>query len=211
MPSRRRASQGREKVDGGGSSVRPQPNRSRGARRVGGDVCARPRRGHRRRGARPRASRARAPGRRTSATRTPAGTWAFRWPLGDLAGPILSSYTLVTEISFYVFLPLYAFLISRLAHGTAARLVRLELCAFGILFAAGFAYRYLVCTSFEGARAGQLLNILPGWIDVFAVGIALAVVSAWMLIGRRRCSSAGGSFPPCPGHSPPPHSSRSRS
>ena len=102
------------------------------------------------------------------------------YSLGDLVGPILSSYTLVTEISFYVFLPLYAFLISRLARGTAARLVRLELGALAILFVAGFAYRALVRTTFEGARAGQLLNILPGWIDVFAVGMALAVVSAWL-------------------------------
>ncbi len=36
------------------------------------------------------------------------------YSLGNVIGPILSSYTLVTEISFYVFLPLYALAISRL-------------------------------------------------------------------------------------------------
>ena len=39
--------------------------------------------------------------------------------LGNVIGPILSSYTLVTEISFYVFLPLYALAISRWARSAS--------------------------------------------------------------------------------------------
>jgi peptidoglycan/LPS O-acetylase OafA/YrhL len=106
------------------------------------------------------------------------------YSLGNVIGPILSSYTLVTEISFYVFLPLYALAISRWAHGEPKRVVRIDLVVLGCLIAAGIAYRWVIRSRFDGQRAFQLLNILPGWVDVFAVGMALAVVSVW-LAGRR--------------------------
>jgi peptidoglycan/LPS O-acetylase OafA/YrhL len=102
----------------------------------------------------------------------------------DVIGPILSSYTLVTEISFYVFLPLYAFVISRSVRGGPKRQVQIDLAVLGSLVIAGIAYRWAIRSRFDGERAFQLLNILPGWIDVFAVGMALAVISAWL--ARRR-------------------------
>ena len=106
------------------------------------------------------------------------------YSLGNVIGPILSSYTLVTEISFYVFLPLYALAISRWARGEPTRQVRIDLAVLACLIAAGIAYRWLVRSRVDGPRAFQLLNVLPGWIDVFAVGMVLAVVSVW-LSGRR--------------------------
>ncbi len=106
------------------------------------------------------------------------------YSLGNVIGPILSSYTLVTEISFYVFLPLYALAISRWAHGEPKRVVRIDLVVLGCLIVAGIVYRWVIRSRFDGQRAFQLLNILPGWVDVFAVGMALAVVSVW-LAGRR--------------------------
>jgi peptidoglycan/LPS O-acetylase OafA/YrhL len=106
------------------------------------------------------------------------------YSVGDVVGPILSSYTLVTEISFYVFLPLYAFVISRGARGTPKRQVQIDLAVLGSLVVAGIAYRWAIRSRFDGERAFQLLNILPGWIDVFAVGMALAVVSAWLARSR---------------------------
>jgi peptidoglycan/LPS O-acetylase OafA/YrhL len=106
------------------------------------------------------------------------------YSLGNVVGPILSSYTLVTEISFYVFLPVYALLMSRWARSTPQRLVRIDLCALAGLVIAGVAYRWAIRATFDGNRAFQLLNILPGWIDVFAVGMALAVISAWFATRR---------------------------
>ena len=49
------------------------------------------------------------------------------YSLGNVIGPILSSYTLVTEISFYVFLPLYALAISRWARDEPTRQCRRQL------------------------------------------------------------------------------------
>ena len=50
----------------------------------------------------------------------------------------------------------------------------------GCLIAAGVAYRWAMRSRFDGQREFQLLNVLPGWIDVFAVGMVLAVVSVWL-------------------------------
>jgi peptidoglycan/LPS O-acetylase OafA/YrhL len=112
------------------------------------------------------------------------------YSLGHLIGPILSSYTLVTEVSFYLFLPVYAAL---LAFRPAApeRQLRRELLAVGALFAAGVIYRVtLAFLTLAPTRDSQLQNILPGWIDVFASGMALAVVSAWVA-HRGRVAPAG--------------------
>jgi peptidoglycan/LPS O-acetylase OafA/YrhL len=118
---------------------------------------------------------------------------AHLYSLHNVIGPILSSYTLVTEISFYVFLPLYAFVLSRV-HATPRQHVRIDLLALAVLFVGSVVYRVAVTGgSFPYDRTFQLQNILPGWIDVFAVGMALAVLSAWIshrgsqpLLPRRR-------------------------
>jgi peptidoglycan/LPS O-acetylase OafA/YrhL len=106
------------------------------------------------------------------------------YDVNTVVGPILSSYTLVTEISFYVFLPIYAFALSRWARRAPERQVRIDVAVLGCLIVAGIAYRWAIRSRFEGGRAFQLLNVLPGWIDVFAVGMLLAVLSVW-LSGRR--------------------------
>jgi peptidoglycan/LPS O-acetylase OafA/YrhL len=108
---------------------------------------------------------------------------AHLYSLDNVIGPILSSYTLVTEISFYAFLPLYAFLLSRM-HGSPRQHVRVDLLLLTGLFVAGVVYRIAVTgAGLQYNRTFQLQNILPGWIDVFAVGMGLAVLSAW--IGHR--------------------------
>jgi peptidoglycan/LPS O-acetylase OafA/YrhL len=110
-----------------------------------------------------------------------------QYSVGDFVGPILSSYTLVTELAFYVFLPVYAFVVgSRLGPR-----IRTELVALATLFGFGIAYRLAVGLADPAPqRDAQLQNIFPGWIDVFAAGMALAVLSAW--IEHRRLAPPGG-------------------
>jgi peptidoglycan/LPS O-acetylase OafA/YrhL len=107
-------------------------------------------------------------------------------------GPILSSYTLTTEISFYVFLPVYAFVIARTLGTTTPQVqVRREFAVLAGLVTAGVVYRAAVTAAhFDAPRTAQLQNILPGWIDVFAIGMTLALVSAW--ITRRRVAAPAG-------------------
>ena len=69
--------------------------------------------------------------------------------------------------------------------------VRRDLRILAVLFVAGATYRIaLSLADPRGDRDFQLQNVLPGWIDVFAVGMALAVVSAW-LAHRREAPPAG--------------------
>jgi peptidoglycan/LPS O-acetylase OafA/YrhL len=112
------------------------------------------------------------------------------YSVSNFFGPILSSYTLTTEISFYVFLPVWAFLLARSA-ATPRQQVRLELTALAGLFVVGIAYRAAVTAlDFDALRTTQLQNILPGWIDVFAVGMALAIISSW--VAQRRIAAPAG-------------------
>jgi peptidoglycan/LPS O-acetylase OafA/YrhL len=112
------------------------------------------------------------------------------YDVNTVVGPILSSYTLVTEVAFYLFLPAYAYALVRL-RGSAERQVRAELLVLAGLFVASGCYRAVVTfEDYDPQRAGQLQNWLPGWIDAFAIGMALAVVSAWY--GRRRARAPFG-------------------
>jgi peptidoglycan/LPS O-acetylase OafA/YrhL len=120
-------------------------------------------------------------------THTPAASTLFldyallhSYTAAHFVGPILSSYTLVTEVAFYLFLPVFAFAAGG-RPGTPEQHLRREAFAVSTLFAAGVVYRLTITfLSPPPARDAQLSNLLPGWIDVFAVGMACAVVSAWV-------------------------------
>jgi Acyltransferase family len=84
------------------------------------------------------------------------------YSLENVFGPILSSYTLVTEVAFHVFLPLFVFALSRV-RGPAERRMHFDLIALAPLFVLGVAYRTTVASGSSGlASKGQLENILPG-------------------------------------------------
>ena len=119
------------------------------------------------------------------------GDLALYYPLVHLysvgnfiSSPILSSYTLVTEIAFYLFLPVYALVLDRL-HRSPDQRVRVEAVALGTVFLVSTIYRLAVTFGFDGEREGQLSNVLPGWLDAFALGMGLAVASAWLAHRRR--------------------------
>jgi peptidoglycan/LPS O-acetylase OafA/YrhL len=105
------------------------------------------------------------------------GRHAFR-----ALGGISQSWTLVVELSFYLFLPLYAALMRRLGSGRDrdARL-RLELAMLAALYAVSVAWRAVVYWGVPHESAfGFLGNYwLPANLDVFALGMGLAVVRAW--------------------------------
>jgi peptidoglycan/LPS O-acetylase OafA/YrhL len=84
------------------------------------------------------------------------------------------AWSLAVEVSFYVFLPIYAALMRRIAGG-----LRTELIGAALLFCAGLVYKLWVF-SMGPASDGSLIRYhlaLPEYIDYFAIGIALAAVS----------------------------------
>lgn len=87
-----------------------------------------------------------------------------------ITGGIGQAWSLATELSFYLFLPGYAALLRRLRGGYAT-----ELAALGglVLIAVGWKLYVL-----DGGGTHRL-TWLPAYLDLFAMGMFLAVASVW--------------------------------
>jgi peptidoglycan/LPS O-acetylase OafA/YrhL len=88
-----------------------------------------------------------------------------------------AAWSLSTELAFYLLLPLYAAVVAR------ARQVRVELLVLGLLATASVVARALVAQGDRGAPLGEASTFgitLGGTFLWFALGMALAVVSAWL-------------------------------
>ncbi|MBM3674526.1 MAG: acyltransferase [Actinobacteria bacterium] len=91
-------------------------------------------------------------------------------------GPLPQSWTLSTEVAFYVFVPIWVALVGLVARN--ADRVRRELVGVGLLVIMSVAYKAIVLSlGLPGGRVGQLKLLLPWWLDVFAIGMLLAVLS----------------------------------
>ena len=82
------------------------------------------------------------------------------------------SWTLVIEVSFYVFLPFYAWGVRRLARVTGA--LRAEVAAGAALFVAGPVF-HLLSTRESPVQLPTACKVLPPTLGVFAAGMLLAV------------------------------------
>jgi peptidoglycan/LPS O-acetylase OafA/YrhL len=101
------------------------------------------------------------------------------YSIKTLFGPLPQTWSLATEVSFYVFLPLWAALIRAWGGDSTARLRR-ELIGLAVLCAASFAFKWSVLSSHTSdGKKGQALTWLPARVDLFALGMLLAIVSAW--------------------------------
>jgi peptidoglycan/LPS O-acetylase OafA/YrhL len=88
------------------------------------------------------------------------------------------SWTLAVEVSFYLMLPAYALLMRTLGarRDPDARL-RLELAGAVALYLVSIGWRTLVF--YSGALPAIAQHWLPGYLDIFGLGMALAAVHAW--------------------------------
>ncbi len=97
-------------------------------------------------------------------------------------GGISQSWTLVVEISFYLFLPLYAAVLRRIGGASdVRRRLRIELIGLGVLYATSVAWRAFVYWGVPKQSSVAFLGPywLPAHLDLFAMGMGLAVVSVW--------------------------------
>ncbi len=83
--------------------------------------------------------------------------------------PLDITWSLATEVSFYVFLPVFVFAVARLARRTGA--LRAELAGLASMFVLGWAWQIVM--------SGHSLKLtwLPSFFPVFAVGMGLAVAT----------------------------------
>jgi peptidoglycan/LPS O-acetylase OafA/YrhL len=103
---------------------------------------------------------------------------------GDEVEGIQQAWSLCTIVSFYLVAPVLALLMRpvhrRLRASGNARLA-FELAVLAVVFAGGYAYRWLVVSDYAAdplSADGRILW-LPTNADVFASGMALAAVHAW--------------------------------
>jgi peptidoglycan/LPS O-acetylase OafA/YrhL len=117
-------------------------------------------------------------------------TWAYYAYLqvldrGWAFGGILPAWSLSVEMSFYILLPLIAWLMLRASRGRTRRaILRREAVMVASLIAVGLGYRVLIRAVEGDDPQGTEWMFLPAWIAHVAIGMGLAVVSA-ALVGRR--------------------------
>ncbi len=96
----------------------------------------------------------------------------------DAFGPLLQSWTLSTELTFYAFVPIWALVMPRLARGDVRSRIHAQLWGVGVLCLASAAWKGLVLSAdLSEARIGQLKMWLPWWLDLFAIGMGIAVLT----------------------------------
>jgi peptidoglycan/LPS O-acetylase OafA/YrhL len=96
-------------------------------------------------------------------------------------GGLAQAWTLSIELSFYAFLPLYACTMRRLSVGRPSEArVRVELAGLAVLYAVSVAFRGLVFALHSGTVHAVGIYWLPANLDYFALGMGLAVASAWL-------------------------------
>lgn len=99
-------------------------------------------------------------------------------------GPLQQSWTLATEVSFYLFLPLYAWCMRRLRSASIDTRYMHELMGVAVLYLVSVAFRAWIETG--GLEpAGMYKTWLPARTDLFALGMFLAATSAWLQATRR--------------------------
>lgn len=99
---------------------------------------------------------------------------------------IPQAWSLCTEMSFYLMIPLWAALLGRRSgQRRAGAQLRVELLGVAALVAISFAWRVPVL-QFHTQLTESMPNWLPGYLDQFALGVLLAVTSSWLRATRRR-------------------------
>jgi peptidoglycan/LPS O-acetylase OafA/YrhL len=118
-----------------------------------------------------------------------------------LVGGLQQAWSLCTEMSFYVFLPIWAVAMRRTRRRDESvdRVFKVELVALVVLYAVGIVTRWLVVRDFPPGNVAvdYRLDWLPTNADLFALGMGLAVAREWALRRREpvRVLELAGRFP----------------
>ena len=95
-------------------------------------------------------------------------------------GGISQSWTLVVELSFYLFIPLYAYVMRRIDDRAGARRLRVELWGLVALVVISVLWKAGVYWVLPNGGFRNLAQYwLPAQLDLFALGMFLAVIHVW--------------------------------
>lgn len=106
-----------------------------------------------------------------------------------VVGGLQQAWSLCTEISFYAFLPVWVLAMrsTRRSHESNERTLTVELAGLAALFTIGIVARWVVVNDLPSGYVDvdRRLDWLLTNTDLFALGMALAVVREWALRRRR--------------------------
>ena len=103
-----------------------------------------------------------------------------------IGGPVQQSWTLAVEVAFYAFLPFYAMALRRIRIRRWSPLA-VELAGVAALYLISVAYRIaLLASDLTPAQYAHARLYLPGFLDTLALGMGIAVISAWLTRDGRR-------------------------
>ena len=104
----------------------------------------------------------------------------------DLLTGVGHTWTLAVEMTFYVFLPLWALLLRRLPRGDDRQFVLSEALPLAVLFMVGVVWNLTQIETVNGlVLFSTEVAALPRFLDHFALGMGLAVASV-VLAGREQ-------------------------
>jgi len=93
---------------------------------------------------------------------------------------VSQAWSLNTEISFYIFLPLYAAVVAlRRSRRSDARQLLYELLGVAVLIGISLGFRTWLFHQ-HTLEAHVMPIWLPAWLDMFGLGMFLAVMSSWL-------------------------------
>ena len=97
---------------------------------------------------------------------------------------IFAAWTLCVEVTFYAFLPLYCAVIGRLVRRYRSWM-GVQLGGIVVLCVVSFAWKWAWLSGTPSYFDRVARAWLPGWLDLFALGMLLAVIELWC---QRRAS-----------------------
>jgi peptidoglycan/LPS O-acetylase OafA/YrhL len=99
-----------------------------------------------------------------------------------IGGGIDQAWTLTIELCFYAFLPIFAWAMSRLPARDERALFRSELAVLLLLalVSVGWKLAVLLSGNYHQIEVTPMLLALPSYLDQFAIGMGLALMSVWL-------------------------------
>jgi peptidoglycan/LPS O-acetylase OafA/YrhL len=111
-----------------------------------------------------------------------------------MTGGLVQAWTLCVEVTFYAFLPLWAWLLRRIRAPTErTAILRREALALVALAVASLAWKAAFAWSGSPERVvdSPWLHSLPAYLDQFALGMGLAVLTLWRPLSPKLIPAAG--------------------
>jgi peptidoglycan/LPS O-acetylase OafA/YrhL len=99
--------------------------------------------------------------------------------IGEPLGGIAAAWSLCIEVVFYAAIPFYALLMARLPGRTQEARIRGELIGLAVIFVVAYVFRTIIGA--DGLSLESSVDVAPvTFLDWFALGMLLAVLTAWL-------------------------------